>query len=140
MLADVEALRWRVPLRQPVLKVVGAALFGTLATTLGRDDPVEWSVAGLCALGLLAWAVRDVVAPVRLAADAEGLTVVVGYARRRHLPWNQIERVHLDRRQRLGISTELLEIDAGDAIHQFSALDLGAEPGDVAAALTALRT
>ena len=66
--------------------------------------------------GLAGWALRDLIAPVRLAADADGVTVVTGFARRRrHLPWAQIERVRVDRRDRLGLRSEMLEIDAGDA-------------------------
>jgi len=88
------------------------------------------------AAALVGWALRDWIIPVRLAADAEGLTVIAGLASRRRLPWSQIEHVRVDRRERLGLRSELLEVDAGESLFLFSAHELGAEPSDVAAALT----
>jgi hypothetical protein len=46
----------------------------------------------------------------------------------------------VDRRERRGLRTELLEIDAGESLHLFSVHDLGVPPEEVADALTALRT
>jgi Bacterial PH domain len=65
--------------------------------------------------------------------------VVTGFAGRRHLDWPQVEDVRVERRPRLGITTETLEIDAGETLHLFSRYDLGAEPADVAGTLNALR-
>jgi hypothetical protein len=76
--------------------------------------------------------------PVRLRADAEGVTLIAGVARRRRLAWSQIERVRVDERHRLGLRTELLEIDTGDALHLFTEHDLGVPPADVLAALAPL--
>jgi hypothetical protein len=101
---------------------------------------VQWVLAAVAAVGLAGWALRDVLVPVRLAADPGGVTVVVGLAGRRRLAWSQIERVRVDRRERLGLRSELLELDAGDTLHLFSVHQLGAEPDEVAAALSALRT
>jgi hypothetical protein len=91
------------------------------------------------ALALTTWALRDLIAPVRLSADADGVTVLTGFLRRRHLPWPQIERVRVDTRTHRGLRSEMLELDAGDAIYQFTANDLGALPEDVATALADLR-
>jgi hypothetical protein len=133
-------LSWRVSPLLPVVKLVAAVAIPLIAFAFRRDDPVAWAGAAGAALGLAAWAVRDLVAPVRLAADTSGLTVVVGYAGRRTLPWAAVERIHLDRRARLGVTSELLEVDAGETVHQFSRYDLDAAPAEVAEALTALRT
>jgi hypothetical protein len=130
---------WRIKPVLPVTKLLGAIAVVVLALAFVRRDPVQWALAGAVAAGLTIWALRDLVAPVRLAADADGVTVVVGYARRRRLGWAEIERVRLDRRDRLGVASELLEIDAEDALFLFSMHDLGADPRDVLQTLDELR-
>ena len=131
---------WRIKPVVPVTKGLGAVAVVVLVFAFGRDDAVQWVLAGAVALGLAVWALRDVVAPIRLAADTTGVTVVAGFRRRRWLPWPEIERVRLDRRVRLGLTAELLEIDADDALFLFSMHDLGADPQDVLAELEELRT
>ena len=123
----------------PVTKGLGAVAVPILVFAFGRDDPVQWVMAAAVAVVLAGWALRDLVAPVRLAADTEGVTVMAGYARRRRVPWSAIERLRLDRRDRLGITSELLEIDADDALLLFSMHDLGADPHDVLPVLEELR-
>jgi hypothetical protein len=123
----------------PVTKGLGAVAVVVLVFAFGREDPVQWVMAVTVAIGLAAWAARDLVAPVRLAADRDGITVVAGFARRRRLPWAQIEHVRLDRRDRLGITSEMLEVDADDALFLFSMHDLGAEPHEVLPVLERLR-
>jgi hypothetical protein len=130
---------WRIRPVLPVTKGLGAIAIVVLVTAFGRDDRVQWVLAGAVALGLTLWALRDLVAPVRLAADADGLTVIDGFARRRRLSWAEIDRVRLDRRERLGLTTALLEIDTDDALYLHSMHDLGADPHDVLAELEELR-
>jgi hypothetical protein len=132
-------MQWRVKPVLPVTKLMGAVAVAVLAAAFGNGDPVRWAIAGIMAIALVLWAARDFLAPIRLAADATGVTVIAGFARRRHLPWAQIERVRVDRRTHRGLRSEMLELDAGDAIYVFSANDLGALPEDVAAALADLR-
>ena len=48
-----------------------------------------------------------------------------GFARRRHVAWPQVERIRVDRRERLGLRSQLLEIDAGTSLHLFSTHELG---------------
>jgi hypothetical protein len=131
---------WRIKPVLPVTKLLGAVAIVVLAVAFVRGDPVQWVLAGAAAAGLAIWALRDVIAPVRLAADADGVTVVVGYAGRRRLGWDRIDRVRLDRRDRFGIAAEMLEIDADDALFLFSMHDLGADPRDVLQELDELRT
>ncbi|ROT34283.1 PH domain-containing protein [Micromonospora sp. HM5-17] len=137
---DDPAAHWRVRPALPVLKLTGAALLVALALLLGDGDAVRIGVAILAALGLLAWGVRDVVAPVRLAAGPTGVTVISGYAGRRHLPWEAIERIGVDTRPRLGLRTETLELDTGESLHLFGQSDLGDAPTEVAAVLRRMRT
>ena len=132
-------MQWRIKPVLPVTKLMGAVAVAVLAFAFAGRDPVRWALAGVVALGLIVWALRDVLRPVRLAADAEGVTVVAGFASRRRLGWAQIERVRVDRRTHRGLRSEMLELDAGDAIYLFSAHELGALPEDVAAALADLR-
>jgi PH (Pleckstrin Homology) domain-containing protein len=132
-------MQWRIKPVLPVTKLMGAVAVVVLAAAFGGRDPIRWLIAVVAALALSAWALRDVLAPVRLAADATGVTVVAGFARRRHLPWKQIERVRVDRRTHRGLRSEMLELDVGDAIYLLSANELGALPEDVAAALADLR-
>src|SRR5262245_33343892 len=67
-----DSLSWRVapgPLR---FKVAGAVFFAVLAV-IGSGDPVRLAIAAVAAVILAAYAVRDVVAPVRLSADPSGI-------------------------------------------------------------------
>lgn len=136
----MQSLSWRVRPVLPVAKLVGAAALVALAAVFASGDPVRWALGLAGAVGLAGWALRDLIRPVRLAADEEGITVVTGYLARRRLPWSAVERVRVDRRDRRGIHSELLEIDAGDSLHLFNGHELGsADPEEVAAALAGLR-
>lgn len=131
--------QWRVPASLPAVKLVGAALLVALGLLFADGDPVRLALAVLAAALLAVWAVRDLVVPVRLAVDPMGLTVVHGFASRRLLPWSAVEAIAVDRRPRLGLSSETLEIDAGSSLHLFGRYDLGATPEEVAAELRAVR-
>jgi PH (Pleckstrin Homology) domain-containing protein len=133
-------MQWRIKPVLPVTKLMGAVAILVLAAAFAGADPIRWGIAGVAAAGVFVWALRDLLAPVRLAADPTGVTVVAGFARRRHLPWTTIERVRVDRRTHRGLRSEMLELDAGDAIYLFSTNDLGALPEEVATALSDLRT
>ena len=132
-------MQWRIKPVLPVTKLMGAVAVVVLAVAFAGRDPVRWALAAIVALALAGWALRDLIAPVRLAADADGVTVLTGFARRRRVPWDRIERVRVDRRTHRGLRSETLELDAGDAIYLFGAHELGALPEDVAAALHDLR-
>ncbi|WP_055478585.1 PH domain-containing protein [Sphaerimonospora mesophila] len=129
-MAGVEEPRheWRVPWQVVALKIAGAVLFGVLATI---GDHHQLFLAGVVALGFAVVAVRDLVVPVRLSAGADGL-VVAGLAGRERVSWNDVDRIRVDSRRRYGLTTELLEIEAGDQVHLFSRFDLGASVFDVA--------
>ncbi|MBM2617002.1 PH domain-containing protein [Actinoplanes sp. LDG1-06] len=132
-------MQWRIKPVLPVSKLIGAVAVVVLAFAFAGIDPVRWALAAVLVVALLVWALRDLLRPVRLAADDEGVTVVTGFLGRRRLAWGQIERVRVDRRTHRGLRSEFLEVDAGDAIYIFSANDLGALPDDVAASLSDLR-
>ncbi|HEU4347370.1 MAG TPA: PH domain-containing protein [Actinoplanes sp.] len=131
---------WRIKPVLPVAKRLAAVAVLVLVFAFGREDPVQWVLATAVAIGLGGWALRDLVAPVRLAADPDGVTVVEGFARRRRHAWAEIEGVRVDRRERLGLTTELLEVDAGEALYLYSVHDLGADPREVLVVLEEIRS
>ena len=135
---DTGELRWRVNSGLTWLKVAAAVLF-LLAAVAFAGDVAGLLVALVAAAALTAFALRDLVAPVRLAADPTGVTVVSGFAGHRHLPWAQIDRVRVDERRRLGMRSQLLEIDSGETLHLFSTFELSASCEEVAKLLEGLR-
>jgi hypothetical protein len=128
-------MQWRVKPALPVAKLLVAAALPILVAGFAPDDLARWLVAAVVATAIVVWAARDLLHPVRLAADDAGITVLTGYARRRHLPWSQIEAVRVERGRR----SEVLEIDAGDAVYILGEPQLSAAPQDVAVALADLR-
>lgn len=134
----VDSVRYRVDPRFTAVKVGGFVIFA-LAALASHDNRPQLAFAAVAALVAAGYAVRDILAPVRLAADREGVTVVHGYAGRRRLAWDEIERLRLDERRRLGTRTVALEIDTGDHLYLFSSYDLGTDPADAVAALDSLR-
>jgi len=135
--APVDSVRYRVDSRFTAIKVGGFAIFA-LAALAFHDDRSKLAFTAVAALVFAGYALRDIIAPVRLAADREAVTVVHGYAERRRLEWDEIERERLDQRRRLGTRSVALEIDTGDHIYLFSSYDLGTDPADAVAALEAL--
>ncbi|MFI9641145.1 PH domain-containing protein [Micromonospora sp. NPDC051925] len=126
------ARQWRVQSALPAAKLAGAIGLAALGLLLAAGDPVPLTLAVAAAVALAGWAARDLLVPVRLAVDAEGITVVQGYAGRRHLPWDAVEAITVDRRTRFGLTGETLEIDAGETLHLLGRADLGASPTEVA--------
>jgi hypothetical protein len=135
---STDDLRWRVNSRLTGIKIAGAAVFLIAAVVFG-SDPVGVAIAVIAATALGVYALRDLLAPVRLAADPTGVTVVSGFAGHRHLAWDEIERIRVHERRRFGARNQLLEIDTGDSLHLFSGYELSAPCADVAARLERLR-
>ncbi|GIH13144.1 hypothetical protein Raf01_13160 [Rugosimonospora africana] len=136
--APVDSLSYRVDGRLLAVKVVGFVIFALVALGF-HEDRATVAFAGLAAVILGVYALRDVIAPVRLFADGEGVTVVSGYAARHRLSWDEIEQVRVDQRRRFGTRSNLLEIDGSEQLYLLSSYDLSAHPQDVADALDRLR-
>lgn len=126
--------RWQVPRKVPAGKLVVAAILALLGLLAARE---WWQIAVVAAVvvGLVGWATRDLIAPVRLAADPAGVTVVAGFAGHRRLRWSQVERVRVDVRRR----SRMLEVDVGDHLYLYSRYDLDADLDAVAGSLEQLR-
>jgi hypothetical protein len=131
---------WRLGPGVAWTKAAGAAAFVMLAIALGRTDRGALFMLGLGAVVLTVLAVRDLLAPVRVAADPDGVTVLAGFAGRRRLAWSQVELIRVDERARLGIRNQLLELDTGEQIYLFGERELGAPCAEVARRLEAFRT
>ncbi|MFC0004163.1 PH domain-containing protein [Micromonospora siamensis] len=131
--------QWRVPTVLPAAKLTGAVVIAGIGLLFADGDPVQLVLAVAAGLVLAGWGVRDLVAPVRLAVDPEGITVTEGLAGRRRLPWPAIEEIALDRRTRRGLTAETLEIDAGESLHVIGRYDVDAPLAEVAATLRAAR-
>ncbi|MFV2102295.1 PH domain-containing protein [Micromonospora sp. LOL_024] len=131
--------QWRVHPSLPILKLVGGAGVLALGLLLADGDVLRPVLGGLTAATLAAWAARDLLTPVRLEVDADGITVPSGWTGRRQLPWSAIETIRVDRPGGRRLGGPVLEIDAGESLHLFSRQDLGADPGEVADALAAAR-
>jgi hypothetical protein len=130
---------WRVDRRLTIAKIAGAGIFA-LAAVIGYPDAGQVGLAGLAAVLLAVLAVRDLIAPVRLAADSTGVTVATGFAGRRQIGWDSVERVRVDARRGLVVRSQVLELDAGDNLYFFSVHELGAPCDEVARRLAVLRS
>jgi hypothetical protein len=136
------ARQWRVVPAHPLVKAAGAVLFAVIAMVSALSAAGDRGLAllaGVAAAGLLVFAARDVLAPVRLSADENGVTVIHGFTGHRHIPWAEVQSIRLGERQRLGRTTRLVEIDTGERLHLLSSYDLGAQPEDVTEELRHLR-
>ena len=130
-------LRWRVSPSLWMIKGAAALVF-TVGIVTSVGQPVRLAVAMLGALIFAGLALRDLLVPVRLEANAEGVTVAVGLFGHRTIPWGAIERIRVDERRRIGTTSRLLEIDIGETLYLFGESDLGAPVGPAAAALRQL--
>jgi hypothetical protein len=128
---------WRVDTRLTVGKWAGAAIF-VLAAAIGFRDPGQLIVVGVAAALLLTLGLRDLIAPVRLAAGPPGVTVVTGFAGRRSIVWDQIDHIKVDARRGMLLRSQVLELDAGDQLYFFSVNELSTPCDEVADTLQAM--
>lgn len=130
---------WRVDTRLTIGKWAGAAIF-TLAAVIGYPEPGQVIVVGLAAVLLLVLGLRDVLSPVRLAADLDGVTVATGFRGRRTIPWAEVDHIKVDARRGMFLRSQVLELDAGDQLYFFGSNELGTPCDEVADTLTGLRS
>ncbi|RCG32819.1 PH domain-containing protein [Sphaerisporangium album] len=132
-----QARQWRVRRDFTALKWTAAAAFCVLGFVSGDVRAVILCVGGALLLG--GFALYDVVAPVRLAADDQGLTVVTGVARRRRVLWPEITNIRVAETTRYGLRWSLLEIETAESLHLFSSFELGTSCMEAADDLYRLR-
>ena len=78
-------ISFRVDPRLTAVKVAGAVIFLLLTVAFAGDLGREF-FGGTATVLMAVYAVRDLVAPRRLSADPEGVTLVSGFACARALP------------------------------------------------------
>ncbi|MEO3813145.1 PH domain-containing protein [Sphaerisporangium sp. B11E5] len=131
--------QWRVRREFTIAKWAGAAGFAVIAVVLLAVDRRGMLLCAGGALLLGGFAVRDTLAPVRLAADDLGLTVVTGMAARHLVPWRDVTHIRVARNARYGLRWDMLEIETEENLHIFSSHELGAPCVSVAEELFRLR-
>ncbi len=133
-------MQWSARTAETAVLGTGGVLLALAALTLDAAGAVLVGAAGGLLLGL---ALRDVVLRPRLAADPGGVVVRTLTGRTR-LPWPGL-RVRLRSTRRLGVRSQLLELDTAAGPDDDGTLvllgrrDLGTDPAAVAQALEALR-
>ena len=107
---------------------IGTAIALVLAFT-GADRPGRLLFA-IGALVLACYTLGDLVFWPRLRADSTGLRVRTPLLRA-DLAWREVDAVRADERQRFGLRSTTLEVDAGAVLVVFSRRALGADPAVV---------
>ncbi len=128
------AARWRVDRTMMVAKGIGIIAFAAIPQVFETNTASRW-FGIVVAAALAGYLVRDLVAPVRLEADADGVTVIQGFASHRRIPWADVDRVRVDKRRRSGF----LEIETEASLHLFSRYDLSMPPDQAAEMLERIR-
>jgi hypothetical protein len=114
------------------------AVIAIAVAALASDAAGRLLLAG-AALVLLAYTVTDLVFWPRLTVSADGLLLRTP-ATRGLIPWSEVEAVRADTRQRAGLRSVTLEIDAGQRLVVFSRRALGADPTEVAGLVSAFHS
>ncbi len=109
----------------------GSALVVGIAAVVALDAAGRLLLIG-AALLLAAYAVTDLLFSPRLVLSADGV-VVRTPIRRVDLRWPEVESIHVDQRQRWGLRSVALEVDAGATLVVLSRRALGTDPETVAA-------
>ncbi|MEO9140145.1 MAG: PH domain-containing protein [Jatrophihabitans sp.] len=126
-----------VPDRRFTLGAAAGALIALGVAVFAEDKPGRL-LAAVVFLILLAYVVSDLVFSPRLVVTTEGL-VIRSPLTRATLGWADIEHVRADTRDRLGLRSTTLEIDAGSTLAVFSRRSLGTDPEQAAELIDSFR-
>ena len=134
-------MRWSPKPGYPIAAWVGAAL--AAAWLLGTDDPAGRVLAAAAVVLLGALAAHATLVRPRLAADSAELRLG-GWRGSRAWPWSAVHQIAVVGHPRFGREVRMLELDlvsddGRERLVVLTALDLGADPRDVADTLHALR-
>jgi hypothetical protein len=102
------------------------SVVAAIAAALSADRAGQVLLVGV-AVVLFAYTVTDLVFWPRLTVTSAGLRIHTPMART-ELTWPEVEAVRADARQRLGLRSVTLEIDAGEQLVVFSRRALGTDP------------
>jgi hypothetical protein len=95
-------------------------------------------LAAIAALLLAGYVASDLLFSPRVVASADGVVINSPLLRTR-LSWAEVEDVRADVRQRLGLRSTTLEIDAGATLAVLSRRAIGSDPEDAARLIGAFR-
>lgn len=115
----------------------GVGAIVAVGAAVATTDPSGRLLFVGAAVVLLAYVVTDLVFAPRITASRDGLVLNAPFTRAR-ISWAEVASIRADSRQRLGLRSTVLEIDAGPVLALFSRRALAADPAAVAALLTAL--
>ncbi len=132
---DTRAPRYQFGPDRRLTAVTGGLSVVAVFVALSTDPAGQVLLAG-AALVLLSYTVTDLVFWPRLTVTGEGLSIKAPLTRTQ-LSWSDIDAVHADARQRLGLRSVTLEIDAGEQLVVFSRRALGADPETAASVIRA---
>ena len=118
--------QWHADGAVTVAKLLGVGLFAAVPPALSLNAAARWFGAAVAA-ALVVYALRDVIAPIRLSANRVGVRVISGFAGHRDIAWDDIERMRIIRQR----GSTFLEIETAESVHLFSRYDLSAHPTDV---------
>ena len=125
------------PDRRLTALAAAGVVIAAVAALLAGDGPGRL-LALVAVVVLGAYAVGDVVFSPRLEADADGLVIRTPSTRAR-LAWADVEHVRADSRQRLGLRSMSLEVDAGAVLVVLSRRAIGTDPEQAADLVNAFR-
>ena len=126
-----------VPDRRYTGCAVGGLVVAVGLAVLAGDAPGRL-LAAVAVAFLGVYVVSDLLFSPRLVVSAEGVVVNAPLVRAR-LAWSQIEDVRVDARQRLGLRSATLEIDAGATLAVLSRRAIGTDPAAAAELIGAFR-
>lgn len=118
--------------------LAGAGVLVGIVLALLTDDPPGRLLFGVAAVVLAVYAISDLVFSPRLVVSPDGL-VIRSVLTRAAVPWSQVESVQAASRDRLGLRSTTLEIDAGPVLAVFSRRAIGADPDQAAGLIRAFR-
>jgi hypothetical protein len=127
-----------VPDRRYTLAAAGGAVVAAVALLLAGDNPGRL-MAGIALVVLLAYVACDLVFTPRLLVTTEGVVINSPLTRIR-LAWSDVESVQAQSRDRLGLRSVTLEVDAGAVLAVFSRRALGADPEQAASLIDSFRS
>jgi len=114
------------PDRRLIALCGGLAAIAVAVAVLSSDPAGRLLAAGV-AVVLGGYAVTDLVFWPRLVASGEGLRVHTPTARAQ-LAWSDIHAIRVDERNRYGLRSRTLEVDAGTVLVVLSGRALGSDP------------
>ena len=118
--------------------LAAAGVIAALIAVAVAPDATGRVLAGTAAVVLAGYLASDLLFRPRVLVTADGVVVNSPLVRAR-LGWPQIEDVRADTRERFGLRTTTLEIDAGETLAVLSRRAIGTDPATAAELIRAFR-